>query len=155
MTVKVGLISDTHGLMRPQALEALQGCDYLIHGGDIGKPEILETLKAIAPLTVVRGNNDTDDAWASDVPYEAVLRIGEVAIYTTHILADVPKSLPDEVRVVVTGHSHRPVQQVRDGVLFINPGSAGPRRFKLPITVGMLHIDGADVRGELIELTLK
>lgn len=155
MTVKVGLISDTHGLMRPQALEALQGCDYLIHGGDIGKPEILETLKAIAPLTVVRGNNDTDDAWASDVPYEAVLRIGEVAIYTTHILADVPKSLPDEVRVVVTGHSHRPVQQVRDGVLFINPGSAGPRRFKLPITVGMLHIDGADVRSELIELTLK
>jgi putative phosphoesterase len=155
MTVKVGLISDTHGLMRPQALEALQGCDYLIHGGDIGKPEILETLKAIAPLTVVRGNNDTDDAWASDVPYEAVLRIGEVAIYTTHILADVPKALPDEVRVVVTGHSHRPVQQVRDGVLFINPGSAGPRRFKLPITVGMLHINGADVRGELIELTLK
>jgi putative phosphoesterase len=155
MTVKVGLISDTHGLMRPQALEALQGCDYLIHGGDIGKPEVLETLKAIAPLTVVRGNNDTDDAWASDVPYEAVLRIGEVAIYTTHILADVPKALPDEVRVVVTGHSHRPVLQVRDGVLFINPGSAGPRRFKLPITVGMLHINGADVRGELIELTLK
>jgi putative phosphoesterase len=155
MTVKVGLISDTHGLMRPQALEVLQGCDYLIHGGDIGKPEILETLKAIAPLTVVRGNNDTDDAWASDVPYEAVLLIGEVAIYTTHILADVPKSLPDDVRVVVTGHSHRPLQQVRDGVLFINPGSAGPRRFKLPITVGMLHIDGADVRGELIELTLK
>lgn len=155
MTVKVGLISDTHGLMRPQALEVLQGCDYLIHGGDIGKPEILETLKAIAPLTVVRGNNDTDDAWASDVPYEAVLRIGEVAIYTTHILADVPKSLPDDVRVVVTGHSHRPLQQVRDGVLFINPGSAGPRRFKLPITVGMLHIDGTDVRGELIELTLK
>jgi putative phosphoesterase len=154
MTVKVGLISDTHGLMRPQALEVLQGCDYLIHGGDIGKPEILETLKAIAPLTVVRGNNDTDDAWASDVPYEAVLLIGEVAIYTTHILADVPKSLPDDVRVVVTGHSHRPLQQVRDGVLFINPGSAGPRRFKLPITVGMLHIDGADVRGELIELTL-
>lgn len=155
MTVKVGLISDTHGLMRPQALEALQGCDYLIHGGDIGKPEILETLKAVAPLTVVRGNNDTDDAWASGVPHEAVLRIGEVAIYTTHILADVPKSLPDDVRVVVTGHSHRPLQQVRDGVLFINPGSAGPRRFKLPITVGMLHIDGADVRGELIELTLK
>jgi putative phosphoesterase len=155
MTVKVGLISDTHGLVRPQALEALQGCNYLIHGGDIGNPEILETLKAIAPLTAVRGNNDTDDAWASDVPYEAVLRIGEVAIYTTHILADVPKALPDEVRVVVTGHSHRPVQQVRDGVLFINPGSAGPRRFKLPITVGMLHINGADVRGELIELTLK
>ncbi|UZJ59815.1 metallophosphatase family protein [Pseudomonas sp. KU26590] len=155
MSVKVGLISDTHGLLRPQALEALQGCDYLIHGGDIGKPEILDALKAIAPLTVVRGNNDTDDGWACDVPYEAVLRIGDVAIYTTHILAEVPQSLPDGVRVVVTGHSHRPLQQMRDGVLFINPGSAGPRRFKLPITVGLLHIEGDDVRGELIELALK
>ena len=155
MSVKVGLISDTHGLLRPQALEALQGCDYLIHGGDIGKPEILDALKTIAPLTVVRGNNDTDDAWARDVPHEAVLRIGDVAIYTTHILADVPKALPEGVRVVVTGHSHRPLQQMRDGVLFINPGSAGPRRFKLPITVGMLHIEGNEVRGELIELALK
>lgn len=154
MSVKVGLISDTHGLLRPQALAALQGCDYLIHGGDIGNPEILEALQAIAPLTVVRGNNDTDDAWACDVPYEAVLRIGDVAIYTTHILADVPKSLPEGVNVVVTGHSHRPLQQMRDGVLFINPGSAGPRRFKLPITVGMLHIEGDEVRGELIELAL-
>jgi putative phosphoesterase len=154
MSIKVGLISDTHGLLRPQALEALQGCDYLIHSGDIGKPEILDALKLIAPLTVVRGNNDTDDAWACDVPHEAVLRLGDVAIYTTHILADVPKPLPDGVRVVVTGHSHRPVQQMRDGVLFINPGSAGPRRFKLPITVGMLHVDGAEVRGELIELAL-
>lgn len=154
MSVKVGLISDTHGLLRPQALQALQGCDYLIHGGDIGKPEILEALKAIAPLTVVRGNNDNDDAWACDVPYEAVLRIGGLAIYTTHILADVPKALPEGVRVVVTGHSHRPLQQMRDGVLFINPGSAGPRRFKLPITVGLLHIDGDEVRGELIELAL-
>lgn len=154
MSVKVGLISDTHGLLRPQALEALQGCDYLIHGGDIGKPEILDALKTIAPLTVVLGNNDTDDAWARDVPHEAVLRIGDVAIYTTHILADVPKSLLEGVRVVVTGHSHRPLQQMRDGVLFINPGSAGPRRFKLPITVGMLHIEGNEVRGELIELAL-
>ena len=154
MSIKVGLISDTHGLLRPQALEALQGCDYLIHSGDIGKPEILDALKAIAPLTVVRGNNDTDDAWACEVPHEAVLRIGDVAIYTTHILADVPISLPAGVRAVVTGHSHRPVQQMRDGVLFINPGSAGPRRFKLPITVGMLHVDGAEVRGELIELAL-
>jgi putative phosphoesterase len=153
--MKVGLISDTHGLLRPQALEALQGCDHLIHGGDIGKPEILDALKAIAPLTVVRGNNDTDDAWAADVPYEATVRIGDVVIYTTHILADVPKLLPEGVRVVVTGHSHRPVQQMRNGVLFINPGSAGPRRFKLPITIGLLHIDGAEVRGELIELALK
>jgi putative phosphoesterase len=152
VVVKVGLISDTHGLLRPQALAALQGCDYLIHGGDIGKPEILEALRKMAPLTVVRGNNDTDDAWAADVPCEAVLRVGAVGIYITHILADVPETLPSDVRVVVTGHSHKPLQQTRHGVLFINPGSAGPRRFKLPITVGMLHIDGLDVRGELIEL---
>ncbi|NBB11919.1 metallophosphoesterase family protein [Pseudomonas sp. SLFW] len=154
MGVKVGLISDTHGLLRPQPLEALQGCDYLIHGGDIGKPEILEALRKIAPLTVVRGNNDTDDAWAADVPFEAALRIGDVGIYVTHILADVPETLPPDIRVVVTGHSHKPLQQLRHGVLFINPGSAGPRRFKLPITVGVLHIDGLEVRGELIELDL-
>jgi putative phosphoesterase len=152
MAVKVGLISDTHGLLRPQAMEALRGCDFLIHGGDIGKPEILQALREIAPLTVVRGNNDTDDGWASDVPHEAVLRVGKLAIYVTHILADVPETLPPDVAVVVTGHSHKPLQQSRHGVLFINPGSAGPRRFKLPITVGMLHIDGLDVRGELIEL---
>lgn len=154
MSVKIGLISDTHGLLRPQALSALQGCDHIIHGGDIGKPEILDALRAIAPLTVVRGNNDTDDAWASDVPYEATYRVGALAIYVTHILADVPKTLPTDIRVVVTGHSHKPLQQLRDGVLFINPGSAGPRRFKLPITVGLLHIEGEDVRGELIELAL-
>jgi putative phosphoesterase len=154
MSVKVGLISDTHGLLRPQALEALQGCDYLIHGGDIGNPQILEALSAIAPLTVVRGNNDTDDAWAADVPYEAVLRVGKLAIYVTHILADVPETLPPDVAVVVTGHSHKPLQQTRHGVLFINPGSAGPRRFKLPISVGVLYIDEHEVRGELIELAL-
>ncbi|WP_285423008.1 metallophosphoesterase family protein [Pseudomonas sp. efr-133-TYG-103a] len=154
MSVKVGLISDTHGLLRPQALEALQGCDYLIHGGDIGNPQILEALGAIAPLTVVRGNNDTDEAWAADVPYEAVLRVGKLAIYVTHILADVPETLPPDVTVVVTGHSHKPLQQTRHGVLFINPGSAGPRRFKLPISVGVLYIDEHEVRGELIELAL-
>lgn len=152
MSVKIGLISDTHGLLRPQALEALRGCDFLIHGGDIGKPEILEALREIAPLTVVRGNNDTDDAWAAEVPFDAVLRVGKLAIYVTHILADVPETLASDVRVIVTGHSHKPLQQTRHGVLYINPGSAGPRRFKLPITVGVLHIDGLDVRGELIEL---
>ena len=152
MSVKIGLISDTHGLLRPQALEALRGCDFLIHGGDIGKPEILEALREIAPLTVVRGNNDTDDAWAAEVPFDAVLRVGKLAIYVTHVLADVPETLASDVRVIVTGHSHKPLQQTRHGVLYINPGSAGPRRFKLPITVGVLHIDGLDVRGELIEL---
>ena len=152
MPITVGLISDTHGLLRPQALQALAGCDYLIHGGDIGKSQILDALRGIAPLTVVRGNNDTDDSWASDVPFEATVRVESVDIYVTHILADVPATLPADVRVVVTGHSHKPLQQTREGVLYINPGSAGPRRFKLPISVALLHIDGLDVRGELIEL---
>jgi putative phosphoesterase len=154
MSVKIGLIADTHGLLRPQALAALQGCDYLIHAGDIGNPQILDALRDIAPLTVVRGNNDTDDTWAADVPYEALLRVGGVTIYSNHILADVPQVLPENVTVVVTGHSHKPLQEVRDGVLYINPGSAGPRRFKLPVSVGLLYLEEGEVRGELVELVV-
>jgi putative phosphoesterase len=151
--MKIGLISDTHGLLRPEALAALQGCKQLIHAGDIGKPEILAALRTLAPLTVVRGNNDKDDSWATTLPTHAVLRIEEVGIYVSHTLADVPEPLPTDIQVVVTGHSHRPLQQWRDGVLYINPGSAGPRRFKLPISVGLLHVETGTVRGELIELS--
>jgi len=150
--MKIGLISDTHGLLRPQALAALQGCEQLIHAGDIGKPEILEALRGIAPLTVVRGNNDEDDSWASDVPFSARLDIESVSIFVTHILADVPKPLPDGIQVVVIGHSHKPLIQQIDGVLYINPGSAGPRRFKLPVSVALLHIDDLGVRAEVVEL---
>lgn len=150
--MKIGLISDTHGLLRPQALVALQGCEQLIHAGDIGKPEILETLRAMAPLTVVRGNNDQDDSWARDVPFSARLDVEGMSIYVTHILADVPKPLPDGIQVVVIGHSHKPLIQQIDGVMYINPGSAGPRRFKLPISVALLHIDDLGVRAELVEL---
>lgn len=150
--MKIGLISDTHGLLRPQALAALQGCEQLIHAGDIGKPEILEALRAIAPLTVVRGNNDQDDSWASDVPFSARLDVEGMSIYVTHILADVPKPLPDGIQVVVIGHSHKPLIQQIDGVMYINPGSAGPRRFKLPISVALLRIDDLGVRAELVEL---
>ncbi|MCI8210916.1 phosphodiesterase [Pseudomonas sp. S25] len=152
--MKIGLISDTHGLLRPQALDALQGCEHLIHAGDIGKSAILDTLRELAPLTAVRGNNDEDDTWASDVPYSEVLQVEGVGIYVTHILADVPQPLPDDVQVVVVGHSHKPLIEQRDGVLFINPGSAGPRRFKLPISVALLHIDEQGVRAELIELAV-
>lgn len=152
--MKIGLISDTHGLLRPQALEALQGCEQLIHAGDIGKASILDALRALAPLTVVRGNNDQDDAWAGDVPFSALLRIAGVGIYITHIPADVPQPLPDDIQVVVMGHSHKPLIEQRDGVLFINPGSAGPRRFKLPICVALLHIDEHGVRAELVELAV-
>ncbi|UUY09169.1 metallophosphatase family protein [Pseudomonas sp. J452] len=150
--MKIGLISDTHGLLRPEALAALQGCEQLIHAGDIGKPEILEALRELAPLTVVRGNNDKDDAWAAAIPGSAVLRSAGVGIYVSHELADVPEPLPADIQVVVTGHSHKPLIAERDGVLYINPGSAGPRRFKLPISVGLLHLDAGAVRGELIEL---
>lgn len=150
--MKIGLISDTHGLLRPEALAALQGCDQLIHAGDIGKPEILDVLRELAPLTVVRGNNDQDDSWAAAIPDNAVLRSAGVGIYVSHTLADVPEPLPTDIQVVVTGHSHKPLQQWRDGVLYINPGSAGPRRFKLPISVGLLHVDAGTVRGELIAL---
>jgi putative phosphoesterase len=152
--MKIGLISDTHSLLRPEALAALQGCEQLIHAGDIGKPEILEALRAIAPLTVVRGNNDQDDSWAGDVPFSARLDVEDVSIYVTHILADVPKPLPDGVQVVIVGHSHKPLIQTIDGVLYINPGSAGPRRFKLPISVALLHIDGQGLRAELVELAV-
>ncbi len=152
--MKIGLISDTHGLLRPQALAALQGCDQLIHAGDIGKPEILDVLRAIAPLTVVRGNNDQDDDWAGEVPYRARLEVEGVGIYITHILADVPKPLPDGIQMVVVGHSHKPSVQQIEGVFYINPGSAGPRRFKLPITVALLHIDEQGIRAELVELAV-
>jgi putative phosphoesterase len=152
--MKIGLISDTHGLLRPEALAALEGCERIVHAGDIGKPEILEALRDLAPLTAVRGNNDEDDSWASSVPTHAVLRIDGIGIYVVHEMADVPEQLPAGIDVVVTGHSHKPLQKQVHGVLYINPGSAGTRRFKLPISVGFLRIEDGQVTGELLELTL-
>lgn len=142
--MRIGLISDTHGLLRPEALELLRGSDHIIHGGDIGAPAILETLAAIAPLTVVRGNNDRQD-WASQVPDNAVLRVEGVSIFTVHDIADA-RGNPAAVaaQVIVTGHSHKPLVEERNGVLYVNPGSAGPRRFKLPVSVAELLVkDGA------------
>lgn len=150
--MRIGLISDTHGLLRPEALSALQGCDRIVHAGDIGKPEILQALRDVAPLTAVRGNNDEDDSWAASVPTHAVLRIDGIGIYVVHEMADVPEQLPAGIDVVVTGHSHKPLQKQLHGVLYINPGSAGPRRFKLPISVGFVNIQDGLVSGELLEL---
>jgi len=150
--MKIGLISDTHGLLRPEALAALAGCAHILHAGDIGKPEILDALRAIAPLTAVRGNNDEGLEWAAALPGRAVLEFGGVGLYLVHEPAHVPAELPQGVRVVVTGHSHRPLLETRDGVLWINPGSAGPRRFRLPIAVGLLHVEDGQARAELIEL---
>lgn len=150
--MKIGLIADTHGLLRPQALAALQGVDHLVHAGDIGGPQILAELERIAPLSVVRGNND-GDAWAGGIPESLTLRFGAVSLYVLHDLKQLaidPKA--EGIDVVIAGHSHKPLHDVRDGVLYLNPGSAGPRRFRLPIGVAILHIDGEQMRAELITL---
>lgn len=152
----VGLISDTHGLLRPQALEALRGSRYIVHAGDIGAPGILEALGRIAPVTAVRGNNDTG-AWARRIPDTALLEAGGVRIFVLHDL----KALAAEAAqggdydVVVAGHSHRPAQQRRGGVLYVNPGSAGPRRFRLPVSVGRLTVGASGVRCRLIEIGVR
>ena len=138
---RIALISDTHNLLRPEALAFLAGADHIVHGGDIGGPEIPEQLAAIAPVSVVRGNNDTA-AWAADIPVSLTVRLGRVAVHVVHDIADLHLGSADaDVRVVVSGHTHKPSMVERDGVLFINPGSAGPRRFSLPISVAELLID--------------
>jgi putative phosphoesterase len=150
--MRVGLISDTHGLLRPEALDFLAGADHIVHGGDIGSPEILERLAAIAPLTVVRGNNDTAP-WARAIPETARVDLGNVALYAIHDLKELdidPRAAG--VRVVVSGHSHRPACTERDGVLYVNPGSAGRRRFSLPIAAAELHIDGDAVHARIVTL---
>jgi hypothetical protein len=150
----VGLISDTHGLLRPEAAAALAGVDQLIHGGDIGNPAVLSALEAIAPLTVVRGNNDRA-AWADSIPEAAVIEVDGVRIYALHdlnTLAIDPAAAG--MQVVISGHSHRPKVSHRDGVLYVNPGSAGPRRFSLPVSVARLDIDAGRVEATLVELAL-
>jgi putative phosphoesterase len=150
--VRIGLISDTHGLLRPEALDYLAGCAHIIHGGDIGGPGILEQLAAIAPLTAVRGNNDLGD-WADALPETALLRFEGVAVYAIHDLKQLDIDPAAEgVRVVVSGHSHKPVQDERKGVLYINPGSAGRRRFSLPIALGELLVDGDHVQSRVVTL---
>ena len=150
--MRVGLISDTHGLLRPQALDFLRGSDHIIHAGDIAGPEILAPLAAIAPLTVVRGNNDRG-LWAQALPETAVLRLGPVAIYVIHDLKQLAiDPAAERMRVVVAGHSHKPSHSERGGVLFVNPGSAGRRRFTLPVSVGELLVEGDRVTVRLVTL---
>jgi len=153
-TVRVGLISDTHGLLREEARRAMEGADYIVHAGDICAPQILDVLAGIAPLTAVYGNNDFGP-WAERLPETAQLRIGAIEILAIHDLAQLaidPRAAG--IRVVVSGHSHRPRVQTRDDVLYVNPGSAGPRRFRLPISVGQLTIVGDSVSAELCELRI-
>lgn len=151
-SVRVGLISDTHGLLRPEALAFLRGCERIIHGGDIGGSEILEQLASIAPVTAVRGNNDTG-AWGKRLKETELVRVGDVFVYVIHDLSEIdidPRAAG--IRVVVSGHSHKPSTTERDGVLFVNPGSAGRRRFKLPIALGELLIKGAEVKARIVNL---
>jgi uncharacterized protein len=148
----IGLISDTHGLLRPEALQALHGSDHIVHAGDIGDPAILQQLAAIAPLTAVRGNNDQGAAYARISDTE-VLEAGGVRLYVIHDLNELDLDpAAAGFRVVVSGHSHRPSSRWRDEVLYVNPGSAGPRRFSLPIAIGRLKLDQGLIETELLEL---
>lgn len=150
--VTVGLISDTHGLLRPEALEALRDVDFLVHAGDIGSPTILTSLGELAPLTAVRGNNDSEE-WAAHVPLFNDLSVGAVRIHVVHEIAHLKgRALPDGTRAVVYGHSHRPSINCKGGVLYVNPGSAGPRRFKLPVTVALLRVTGDHLDTEIVPL---
>ena len=148
-SVTVGLISDTHGLLRPQAVALLCGSDFIIHAGDIGDPHILDALATLAPVTAVRGNVDIG-AWSAALPETAVLAIGPVRIQVLHRIEDLVPAAG--FQAVISGHSHKPGHREKDGVLYVNPGSAGPRRFSLPISVGRLTIAGPSVSVELIEL---
>ena len=149
--MRIGVISDTHGLLRPQALAALRGSDYIVHAGDIGDPSILAALREVAPLTAVRGNNDRA-AWAADLPDCADVTLGGVRIHVLHDMATLALDTQPRPRVVIAGHSHKPMSVVRDGVLLLNPGSAGPRRFTLPIAVATLDVDGGNLRPTLVTL---
>jgi putative phosphoesterase len=148
----VGVISDTHGLVRPAAIEALQGSDLIVHAGDVGHPNVLSELRAIAPTTAVRGNVDTS-GWAESLPVTDVVEVGGLHLYVLHDLASLdldPKAAG--FAAVISGHTHRPSAEVREGVLYLNPGSAGPRRFSLPVAVARLRVVGERLSHEIVDL---
>jgi putative phosphoesterase len=149
----VGLISDTHGLLRPEALVALQGSDLIIHAGDVGKPQIIAQLRALAQVVAVRGSIDKG-AWASQLPLTAIAEAGSVQIYVLHDLVQLDLDpVAAQFKMVVSGHSHKPGQTERNGVMYLNPGSAGPRRFHLPITVARLDLRTLPWRVEFVDLS--
>ena len=151
-TIRVGLISDTHGLVRDEAVEVLKGCQHILHAGDIDIPDVLVKLRKLAPMTVVRGNNDRG-SWAEAIPAYDVVEFGSVSVYLRHDESELdvdPRAAG--FRVMLFGHSHKPRVETRDGVLYVNPGSAGPRRFKLPVAVGELLITGDQVEARIVTL---
>ena len=152
--MRIGLISDTHGLLRPEALDALAGCAHIVHGGDIGDEAILDALRKLAPVSAVRGNNDRE-AWARALPAADLVEVDGAHVYVVHDLADLaiePRAAG--VVAVVSGHSHVPRVEARDGVLYVNPGSAGPRRFRLPVTVGELTIVRGRATARIVPLSV-
>ena len=150
--LRIGLISDTHGLLRPQALRALQGADRIVHAGDIGDPAILRALESIAPVFAVRGNNDVG-GWAESIPFTLDLEFGALRLHVLHDLKQLDRTAAaGKYRAVVAGHSHKPAVAQEDGVLYVNPGSAGPRRFTLPVSVAWLAITAAGVKAEICPL---
>ncbi|HEX6465959.1 MAG TPA: metallophosphoesterase family protein [Terriglobales bacterium] len=152
--IRIGVISDTHGLLRPEAVNALRGSDFILHAGDVGDPAILPQLEKIAPLTAIRGNIDTG-LWAVRLPETAVVKIAGISIFMVHDVKQLAISPDREGHgAVVYGHSHQPLSELRNGVLFFNAGSAGPRRFRLPISVGKITIQEGQIRGEIVLLTI-
>lgn len=149
---RIGVISDTHGLLRPEAAAFLRGCDHIVHAGDICDEKTLLEVSRIAPVTAVRGNNDKGE-WARSLAETELVRLGDVYLYAIHNLADIdidPAAVG--VRVVISGHTHKPHVEDRNGVLYMNPGSSGPRRFTLPISIGEIIVDGAALRARTVEL---
>ena len=147
--MKIGLISDTHGLVRPEALAALAGVEHIIHAGDVGGASVIDALRSIAPVDVVRGNNDKDP-WGAKLPPWLAIEIEGVGIHVLHDINEMDVAAARAgFRVVITGHSHKPLISERDDVLFVNPGSAGPRRFSLPVTIGYLMVAPGAVRAEI------
>lgn len=150
----MGVIADTHGLVRPEAVKALEDVELIVHAGDIGTPEVLEVLADIAPVIAVRGNNDTG-SWAVSLPETAVVEVGSMALYVLHDIKTLDLDpTAAGFAAVISGHSHRPALVKRQQVLFLNPGSAGPRRFKLPVSVARLVIQGDAISARLIELAI-
>ncbi len=148
----LGIISDTHSLVRPEAIKALQGCDRIVHAGDIGSMEVIEQLSAIAPVSAIRGNIDKNQ-WATRFPEKEVVKIGDKYIYVLHNVHDLDLDpMAAGFDVVVSGHSHKPSISKKNGVLYINPGSAGPRRFTLPIAVAKLQISKTDITAKIIDI---
>lgn len=149
--MRIGVISDTHGLLRPEAVEALKDVDAIVHAGDIGDRRVLDELAHIAPVSAVRGNIDADFEWASEIPWTRDMEIAGRRIHVLHDLKLIHFDPRAAVDIVISGHSHKPLLDERDGVLYLNPGSAGRRRFRLPVTLALLEI-GETVSAEIVEL---